>query len=583
MSQFFKVFFASFLALIVFLLLSVFVFIGVIGTLAKKDKPEIAQKALLVLDLSQRFYEQKKEQPLSRFTSSEPAPPALYEVLRLIRTAKSDSKIAGIHIIANNNANSFASSNELRNALLDFKTSGKPLIAHGDVMSQGAYFVASTAGKLYLNPVGTLDWSGFHIEFIFFKNLLDKMQIQPQVFYAGKFKSATEPFRTTRMTPENKLQTSEWLGDLYQHFLAAVAKARGVDTASLYQLAAAAAIQKAQDARTSKLVDGLKYDDEVKSEWKHFLKLAESDKLNFVSMATYAEAADYKRSGKDRIAVLYAQGDIVDGDGSEDNIGGERFVALIRKLRRDRAVKAIVLRVNSGGGSALASENMWRELDLAKKAKPLVVSFSDVAASGGYYMSCGADSIFAQPNTITGSIGVFTLIPNMQGFFNNKLGITFDGVKTATHADAGGVYRPLSETEQQIMQANVDRIYQQFKERVAQGRKRTIAYVDSIAQGRVWSGADAVHLGLVDRIGGLQDAVDCAARMAKTNNYRLREYPEQKNWLDKLLKRGTEETPAAKLQEQIGAENYEVFKQLVQIRSWCDGVQMRLPFSFIVR
>jgi protease IV len=583
MAQFFKVFFASLLALFVFFFLALFLMFAVAGSLASKEKPEIANNSVLLLDLSQAFPEQRQEQPLSELTSEGGEAPGLYQVVRLIKAAKADKHIAGIHIIANGNANSFASSNEIRNALLDFKTSGKPMIAHGDVMRQGAYFVANTARRLYLNPVGDLDWRGYNIDFIFFKNLLDKLQIQPQIFFAGKFKSATEPFRTTQMTPENKLQTSEWLGDLYRHFLTTTAKARGVDTATLHRLASDAAIQKPEDALKHKLVDGLRYDDQVKDEWKRLLKLSESDRIHFISLSKYADAADYKRSGKDRIAVVYAQGNIVDGDGGDDAIGGERFVALFRKLRMDRSVKAIVVRINSGGGSALASENMWRELDLAKRKKPVVVSFGDVAASGGYYMACGADSIFAQPNTITGSIGVFTLIPNMQGFFNNKLGITFDGVKTADQADGTTVYKPMAEAEKKITQAGVDRIYQQFTNRVARGRRRSAGYIDSIAQGRVWSGTKGLQLGLVDKLGSLQDAVDCAARMAKTNNYRLREFPEQKSWIDKLLKRQTEDQPAATIKEQIGAENFQVFQQLVQIRSWCNGAQARLPFSFIVK
>lgn len=583
MAQFFKFFFAALLALVVFFLLGLFLLFGIIGALSTKEKPEIETSSLLVLDLSQPFGEQKRDNPLSELTSEQPSAPGLFDVVRMLKAAKDDKKVAGVHIIANGNANSFASSNELRNALLEFKKSGKPVVAFGDVMTQGAYFVASTADKVYLNPAGNLDWSGYNIDFIFFKNLLDKLQIQPQIFYAGKFKSATEPFRVTQMTNENKLQTQEWLGDLYQHFLSSVGKSRKIDTASLHKMATIAAIRKAEDALSMKLVDGLKYEDEVRKEWKQKLKLQDADKLNFLSFAKYADAADFQKTGKDRIAVVYAQGDIVDGEGGDGAIGGDRFADLFRKIRHDRTIKAIVVRVNSGGGSALASENMWRELELAKKDKPVVVSFGDVAASGGYYMVAGADSIFAHPNTITGSIGVFTLIPNMEGFFNNKLGITFDGVKTATYADAGGVYKPLAPVEQQIVQTSVDQIYDRFLTRVANGRKRSVGYVDSIAQGRVWSGTDALRLGLVDRLGGLQDAIDCAARMAKTNNYRLREYPEQEDFFNRLINKASKEQPDIHIREQVGAESYEVFQQLVNIRRFTNGVQARIPFSFVAK
>ena len=269
--------------------------------------------------------------------------------------------------------------------------------------------------------------------------------------------------------------------------------------------------------------------------------------------------------------------------GNSENIGGDNYRKIIRKARLDKSVKAIVLRVNSGGGSALASENIWRELQVAKQdGKPVVVSFGDVAASGGYYISCGADSIFASPNTITGSIGVFGIIPNMQSFFKNKLGITFDEVNTAPYADAGAIYRPLNETEQKLVQASVERTYLQFKQRVSQGRKKDIAYIDSIAQGRVWSGEDALRLGLVDKVGNLQDAIDCAARMAKIDSYGLKEYPESESWLNELLNRKKEE-PAAMIRQQVGEQNYRVYQQLLKVKEMTESVQARMPFEIIVR
>lgn len=582
MRSFFKIFFASLLALFIFSLIAFFLMVGAVSGLTSKEKPEVLQKSILLLDLSKGFAEQQKNDPVAEITSGEKGNPGLYDVIRLIRHAKNDHKISGIYILGDGNANGFAASNELRNALLDFKSSKKFVIAHSDMMTQGAYFVASAADKIYLNPVGNLDWSGFHADLVFLKGTLDKLEIQPQIFYAGKFKSATEPFRTDKMTPENRLQTTVWLNDLYHYFLSKTATARKLDTASLHQLANSGAIQTPQDALQYKLVDALKYDDEVKDEFKKRLGLGKHDKLNFITMEHYADAVDYTVSGKDKIAVIYAEGDIVDGQGTINNIGGDRFRKLIRKARLDNSIKAIVLRVNSGGGSALASENMWRELSLAKKDKPLVVSFGDVAASGGYYMACGADSIFASPNTITGSIGVFALLPNMQNFFKNKLGVTFDGVKTAEYADAGAIYRPLNETEKKFFQSSVDRIYMQFKQRVAEGRKKNVAYIDSIAQGRVWSGEDAIAIGLVDKVGSLQDAIDCAARMAKTNNYRLREYPETTNWLNRLLHKSTTDDPAARIKEQLGEENYKVFQQMVRIKELSGSAQTRLPFEFFI-
>jgi protease-4 len=583
MRTFFKIFFASLLALFIFSLICFFLVVGAVSGLTSKEKTSISEKSVLVLDLSQHFNEQLQNDPLSQLTGSGEEAPGLYDVLRLIKHAKDDKHISGIYITGNGNANGFASNNELRMAIQDFKTSKKFVLSHADLLTQGVYFVSSVADKVYVNPAGGVDWSGFNVDLAFLKGTLDKLEIQPQIFYAGKFKSATEPFRTDKMTPENKLRTTAWLSDLYNYFLMKTAEERKIDTASLHALANAGAIQTPQDALRYKLVDGLKYDDEVKDEIKKRLGIGKYDKMSFVSISKYADAADYKQSGKDKIALIYAEGDIVDGNGSNDNIGGDKYRKMIRKARLDKSIKAIVLRINSGGGSALASENIWRELSMAKKDKPVVVSFGDVAASGGYYIAAGADSIFTSPNTITGSICVFGLLPNMQNFFKNKLGVTFDGVKTAEYADAGSVYRPLTETEKKFFQNSVDRIYAQFKQRVAEGRKKSLAYVDSIAQGRVWSGEDAVQNGLVDKIGNLQDAINCAARLVKTTNYRLREYPESSGWLERLLNKSTSTNDAeTKIKEQVGEENFQIFKELVRIKEICGSAQARLPFQFFV-
>jgi protease-4 len=575
-------FFASFLALIIFCLILFFLLMTLVSSLTSKEKPEVAEKSVLVLNLNQHFNERKMENPLSAF-SEEGDVPGLFDVIRLIGHAKEDDNISGIFIEANGNANGFASSNELRNALLDFKASKKFILAHGDVMSQQAFFVANVANKVYVNPGGLLEWNGFNVILPFLKGTLEKLDIKAQVFYAGKFKSATEVFRTDKMTPENRMQTMDFLGDMYSYFLQQSARARGLDTATLHQLANTASIQTPQDALTNNLIDGVKYDDEVKDEIKKRLRIGKYDKLNFISINNYNEAINLRKGGSNRIAIIYAQGNIVDGEGTNENIGSDRFRMIIRKARLDKSVKAIVLRVNSGGGSALASENIWRELQVARQdGKPVVVSFGDVAASGGYYIACGADSIFASPNTITGSIGVFGVIPDMEDFFKNKLGVTFDGVKTAPYADAGGIHRPLNEAEQKLVQNSIDRTYLLFKQRVAQGRKKDLAYIDSIAQGRVWSGEDAIRIGLVDRVGNLQDAIDCAARMAKVSNYGLKEYPESRSWLDEILGRKKAE-PGAIIKQQIGEENYRVYQQLLTIREMTQSVQARLPFELVIR
>ncbi|HEY4874556.1 MAG TPA: signal peptide peptidase SppA, partial [Puia sp.] len=426
------------------------------------------------------------------------------------------------------------------------------------------------------------DWKGFAIEEMFLKGLLEKLEIQPQIFYAGKFKSATEPFREEKMTDANRLQLTELLNQFYNMLLYKTASARQLDTSTLRRCVNEHLIQYADDALKYKLVDGLKYDDEVKDELKAKLFVEKSQKINFVSLEKYAAAVNFKKTGSDKITLIYAQGDIVDGKGDQDLIGSETYRKLIKNARLDKDIKAVVIRINSGGGSALASENIWREITITRKEKPVVISFGDVAASGGYYLSCNADSIFAQANTITGSIGVFSLLPNMQQFFKNKLGVTFDVVKTAPDADELSTSKPLTEMQKRFFQNSVDTIYKDFKTRVADGRKKSIEYVDSIGQGRVWIGEEALHLGLVDRIGGLQDAIDCAARMAKTSDYRLKEFPEPKGLLDALFGSYKKSVSVKAMKEELGDEEYKTFMAAKKIKSFIGIPQARLPFDFSI-
>ena len=585
MGGFFKMFFATLLALIVFSVIGFFLFLAMIAGLASSDKPIIQKNSVLAINLSQPYLEQELENPLAALSNSdELSVPGLYDVVRLIRKAATDEKIKGIYLQSGMNPNGFAASEEIRNALIEFKKSGKFIIAYSEMMNQKSYHVANVADKIYVNPKGFFDWTGFSSELLFLKGTLKKLDIEPQIFYAGKFKSATEPFRTDKMTEENKLQTSVWLGDLYSHFLLRAAEVRKSDTATLHRLANEGTIKRPQDALDNKLIDGLKYDDEIKDEIKDRLKLGKYDKINFVSINTYFKAGGFKKLSGEKIALIYAQGNIIDGNGDEQSqIPSADYIKLIRKARLDKTIKAIVFRVNSGGGSALASENIWRELTLAKREKPVVVSFGDVAASGGYYISCAADSIFASPNTITGSIGVFGIIPNMEGFFKNKLGVTFDGVKTAPYADLGAIYRPMNENEKKIVQESIDEIYLSFKQRVAEGRKRSVEYIDSIAQGRVWSGSKAIENGLIDKFGGLNDAVECAARLAKLKEYRLREYPESQSFFDKLLGTSKDNTLKTELmKKELGEDQFKIYQQMMRVKEMTNTPQTRIPFEFFV-
>lgn len=584
MRSFLKFFLASFLALIIFVLVGFLIVIGIASSLTSDQKPQLGSKGVLVVDLTKEYKEQKADNPLNILRGNgDENVPGLYDVVRMIAYAKKDSAVKGIYIKSDDNANGFAASEELRNAIIDFKQSKKFVIAFGDVLSQKSYYVASAADKLYCNPKGTVDWRGLESTLLFLKGTLEKLEIEPQIFYAGKFKSATEPLRAYRMTEPNRLQTSVYLNDLYGRILLAAAEKSKSDTASLRQLANSGIVQTASEAAMYHLIDGLRYDDEVKSEIIKNIKIDAEDKINFISLGKYAKAVDFSPNGGGRIAIIYAEGEITDGKGKEGTIGSDEYRNLIRKVRLDKNIKAIVLRVNSPGGSALASEEIWREISIARKVKPVVVSFGDVAASGGYYISCNADSIFAQPNTITGSIGVFGIIPNMKKFFNDKLGVTFDGVKTGPFADIGSIGRPLNAAEKVFIQNSIDTIYTTFKSRVAQGRRLSPQIVDSIAQGRVWTGQRALQIGLVDKLGNINDAVACAARMSKLKEYTLREYPEKKNFLEDLLKNYKEEMKGKTIKEEIGEDQYSILQQLKNIRSMISIPQTRLPFELDIR
>jgi protease-4 len=588
MRAFFKTFFAALLALIVFVFVIFMFLVGMVSGIARNlgssNKPVVGEKAVLVVDLSQTFHEQAQENPLSDLTMDDEydGAPGLYDMIRLLHHAKADSAIKGIYVKCNNNSNGFATSEEIRDALLDFKKSGKFVFAYGDAIPQKAYYVANVADRIYCNPKGGVDWTGFAVEMPFLKGTLAKLEIEPEIFYAGKFKSATEPLRADKMSEPNRLQTTELIADLFNSLLYSTASSRGLDTVVLRKCVNEHLIRYARDALDYKLVDGLKYDDEVKEEIRERVKGEKNEFTNFIPAAKYAKAVDYKVTGKDRITLIYAEGDIVDGKGEKDQIGSDTYRGLIRKARYDKNCKAIVIRVNSGGGSSLASENIWREIALARKEKPVILSFGDVAASGGYYLSCNADSIFSEPNTITGSIGVFSLIFNAQSFFKNKLGVTFDGVKTAPDAGALTITRPLSPSQRMYLQSEVDSIYHDFKSRVADGRKKTIGYVDSIGQGRVWSGVIGLQIGLLDRLGSLQDAIDCAARMANTRDYSLKEYPEPRSLLDMLLGGYKKTMHTEAIKEELGSEGFKTYTTIKKVKAMDGITQARLPFDLSI-
>lgn len=583
MKSFFSSFFAALLAILVFSIGGVMLLIGFAAAFSSDVEVTVPTNAVLVIDLNDNFTEKEVSDPFTELMNPGTGKiPSLTSVIGLIQHAKKDSNIKGIYIKCQQNSNGYASSEELRKALVDFKKSNKFIFAYGETISQKGYWVGNVANQIYTHPQGGLEFSGFSLETIFLKGMLDKLDVQMQVFYAGKFKSATEPFRYTKMSDANKQQTGVWLNGLYDHFINSVASARQIAPEKLKALVNEAKIQSAQDALSNGLVDGLIYDDQLKKIIAKKLKGVKENDIPFIAVKEYAKSVPLRGTGAGKIAVVYADGDIVMGKGVKGSIASDDFRMLLQKIRADESIDALVLRVNSPGGSALASDIIWREIELIKGKIPVVVSMGDVAASGGYYIASGADSIYADANTITGSIGVFAVIPNISGFMNNKLGISFDGVKTAPYADAPTVTRPLNTMEQKILQSGVDSIYHTFKSRVAKGRKKSMEYVDSIAQGRVWLGSDAIKVGLVDRIGTLNDALASAAKMAKLKGYSIKQYPESKSFIEDLIEDYKDYVKVKSIESEIGASQWQIFQNLKTVQQMVGAPQARMPI-FVVK
>ncbi len=582
MKSFFKTFFAALLALFIFSLLGFFILIGIAAAFSTDEKVAVAQNSVLVIDASETFLEQSKNDPFSELMNKKNGKqPSLSELIGLLQYAKKDSSIKGIYIKCAENPNGYAATEEIRKALIDFKKSNKFIVAYAETISQKGYMMANVADQIYTHPQGGMEWAGFNYETIFFKGLIDKLEIEPQIFYAGKFKSATEPFRYAQMSEANKLQTGIWLNSIYNNFIQGAAEMRHLNADSIKAFANEGKVQNAKDALKYKLVDGLIYDDQLKKIISKKLRAVDETKISFVSINNYAESVALRGTGSGKIAVIYADGDVVMGKGQNEAIASDDYRVLIQKIRNDKSIDAVVLRVNSPGGSALASDIIWREIDLLKKEKPVVVSMGDLAASGGYYIACGADSIYADANTITGSIGVFSVIPNAEKFLKNKVGITFDRVKTGQYADAPSATRALTITEQRFLQAGVDSVYHTFKSRVAAGRQKSVDYIDSIAQGRVWTGADAIKVGLVDKIGTLNDALASAAKMAKLKGYSIKAYPESRSFIEEFFEGYKNEIKTKLIQQELGLEQWQVLQQIKSMKQLMGQPQARLPiFEF---
>lgn len=589
MRDFFKYFLASVLGFVVGTIVLFFLFLGIVSLLVSSLQSDtevtVRDKSVVEIRLQYPVKERSSKNPFESFdydAFESHQELGLHDILRNIDKARRDERIKGIFLNLSSLSMGIATLDEIRGALSEFRKSGKFIYAYADSYSQGAYYLASVANTVAVNPEGGVELRGLHTELMFFKGALDKLGIEPEVIRHGKFKSAIEPFTLDKMSPENREQISRLLGSVWNTWLGNISADRKLPKEELQAIADQYRSRKAKDALDLRLIDKTAYFDEVTDDLRKQCGLEEKEKVRYVELQKYNKAyvKPEKEFSNRKIAVVYAVGEIRSGQGSDEVIGSERISEAIRKARLDTTVKAIVLRVNSPGGSALASEVIWREALLARKAKPLVVSMGDLAASGGYYISCIADTIVAQANTLTGSIGVFGLLFNTQNMWKDKLGITFDTVRTGRFADIGSLSRPLTAEERAIYQEEVEQIYNVFIGHVAEGRNMTTAAVDSIGQGRIWSGTDAKQIGLVDVIGGLETAKSIAAKMAGLDNYRTVNYPEQKEFLQKLMEDFSADAKAYFAKEELG-ESYRYYAKLREVLN-SQGIQARLPYELFI-
>lgn len=584
MKSFFKYVLATITGIVISFVVLFIVLMGIIGAIissASSDQ-EIVVKSNSVLYLSFDYdiTERSEANPLGSLNLPGYSTKniGLDDILARVKYAATDANIKGIYLDASHIGVGFASLKEVRDELLAFKKTGKFVVAYNAGYDQKAYYVASIADKVYVNPQGTIDFRGLASSTMFYKDLLDKVGVEMQIVKVGTFKSAVEPYFLNKMSDPNRLQVTSYLGSIYSTFIDEIAASRNIAADSLRAIANDYRVRDADDAVKYKLADAKLYKDELLSDLRKRLKISEKDEISFVSLLDYNKKNKGDASGSE-IAVLYAAGEIVDGEGTgPGQIGGDKFSRELRKLREDDAVKAVVLRVNSPGGSALASDIIWREVILTKKVKPVIVSMGDLAASGGYYISAAADSIFAEPTTITGSIGVFGVIPNFQNLMNNKIGVHYDGVKTGKFADLTTSFdRPLTAEERDIIQREVDKVYATFTKVVADGRKLSVADVDSIGQGRVWTGAQGVNNKLVDRLGSLNAAIQAAAKKANLSKYKVSQYPEKEDPFTSILNNSKEKVQVWVAKEQMG-EYYRYFDVMKKATAQT-GVQARLPYS----
>lgn len=574
-----------------FIVMGVIGMMSIIGMIASGNAAQNVEKnSVFVLNLSGTISEQGSENPLSMFTGDNSLNSGLNDILSSIKKAKANDDIKGIYIEAGALMTNYATLQEIRNALADFRKSGKWIVAYGDFYTQGAYYVASVANKVYINPKGAIDWHGIGAQTMFYKDFMAKFGVKWEVVKVGTFKSATETFTEEKMSDANRLQTQTFIDGTWRNVCDAVSKSRGISVDSLNSYADSyLALQATETLVKAKMVDGMMYGDQVKDAVKKMMKLEKDDDIAQLTLNDMLNVKGGKVEGSE-IAVYYAEGDIVQDPKAATMFGNNNYIASrkvckdLEDLMNDDDVKAVVVRINSGGGDAYASEQMWHQMSELRKVKPVVVSMGDYAASGAYYMSAPASWIVAQPNTLTGSIGIFAVIPDLSGLVTTKLGVRFDEVKTNRNSTFGNLMaRPFNAEEKAMLQASVNRGYSLFRQRVAEGRRLPVESVEKIAQGRVWLATDALNIKLVDQLGGIDDAVKKAAELAKLKDYYTSDYPAAASWMDAML--NSMSSSGTYLDEQLRQTLGDFYQPFTMLRSIDkrEAIQARIPYAISIK
>jgi protease IV len=587
MLQFLKYVLATIIGMFLFFVVSFLILAGIGSMLSSgSDTTTVDANSVLKIDLNSTITETStKDDPFTELLGNSDPKIGLTQIKEAIANAALDPNIKGISIKLENPMAGFAALEEVRSALIDFKKSGKFVNTYAEIMTEKAIYLASVADKSYINPAGGIEFNGLDSEVTFLKGMFDKLGVKPVIFRVGEFKSAVEPYFLKQMSPESKMQVSSYLNSIADRIYGQIAESKKMTRAEIDEILNKALIQSPADAVKYKILTNVGYEDEYEASIKKELGVKDSGKISYVKLGAYAKAKKFVKEGSrdNRIAVIVAEGEIFSGEGENGSIGSESFLKEIRKARKDKKIKAIVLRINSPGGSALASDVMWREIELTKKVKPVIASMGNVAASGGYYMAMGCDTIVAQPSTITGSIGIFGMLFNAQDLLNNKLGLTFDGVKTHEFADSPALTREMSDAEKMMIQNMVNRGYETFTSKAAMGRHMPIDKLKAIAGGRVWTGAQAKENGLVDVLGGIDDAIAIAAKKVKlkAGDYQVKYYPYPKSDFEQIMSKINKSQEDAKVKEYLG-----VFAPLAtEIKNLqrMDKLQAKLPYSFEIK